>query len=77
MSLLEGCGGEGISKSSTRKCTAKKFAQVQIISIRYIGRVKRCTSPANGGNGRCHNLNYDKEASEVAEGKSSNMRWGR
>ena len=29
------------------------------------------------GGGRCHNLKNDKEASEVTEGKSSRMRWGR
>ena len=45
--------------------------------LKPLSAVLKPLSVVHGGGGRCHNLKNGKEISEVTEGKSSRMRWGR
>ena len=49
--------------------------EVTVIVPSMLSKV-RVNFEKHGGD-RCHNLKNGKEASEVTEGKSSRMRWGR
>ena len=83
-------GGDHTSASYVNKkisistTIAKNNNALDFEEERYIEQYSQEKDPAPSndfrlltGGGRCHNLKNRKEASEVTEGKSSRMRWGR